>query len=105
MKVYCGNLFALGEQLEVVIASKNKSQVAKRIGESYYTVNGWWSETGNEDNIKLAFSNPNNPMVEKCISRNENNYTLQEFQEHIDKYCKPKTFTRQYIRRVNYERI
>ncbi len=98
MKIYRGSLFALGEQLEVVIASKNKSQVAKRIGETYYTVNGWWSETHNEDDIKLALDNPNNPMVQSCISRNEKNHTIQEFQKHIDEYCKPITFTRAYIK-------
>jgi hypothetical protein len=100
MKIYRGNLFAFGEQLEVVIASKNKSQVAKRIGETYYTINGWWNETGNDDDIKLALSNPNNPMVQECISRNEHGHTLQEFQEYINKYCKPKTYIRPYIRRM-----
>jgi len=99
MKVYSGSLFALGEQLEIVIASKSINQVAKRIGETHYIVSNYWTETGNEDDIKLALANPNNPIVVKCISRNEKNHTLQELQEHIDKYCKPKTYTRAYIKK------
>ena len=47
LKVYGGNLFALGEQVRVVLAARSINEVAKRIGETRYTVSRMWSETGN----------------------------------------------------------
>jgi hypothetical protein len=99
MKVYCGNIFALGEQVRAVMAARSFNAVAKRLGQTYYTISRMWSETGNDDEISRANERPGNPIVVSCLSRNEAGRSMQELQDSVDRTYQPKTYTRPYIRR------
>ena len=99
MKVYGGNLFALGEQIRAVMTARSINQVAYRLGETHYTISRMWGVTGNEKEIKAAREHPGNPIVISCLSRNERGVSLQELQDSVDRRYHPKTYTRPYIRR------
>lgn len=99
LKVYGGNLFALGEQVRVVMAGRSINQIAKRIGETHYTISRMWGETGNAEEIGKAENHPLSPVVVSCLSRNERGFSIKELQNAIDRICQPKSYKRPYIRR------
>lgn len=99
LKVYGGSLFASGEQVRVVMAASSINQVANRLGETHYTISRMWGETGNEMEILKATRHPLEPIVISCLSRNEGAVSMEEFQNSIDRTCKPKSYKRPYIRR------
>jgi|GEM_PF-4566308 len=99
LKVYGGNLFALGEQVRVVMAARSMNQVAKRLGETHYTISRMWSETGNEEEIRRAEGRPFTPIVVSCLSRNDNARSLKELQDSVDRRYEPKSYIRPYVRR------
>jgi len=98
-KVYGGNLFALGEQVRVVMAARSMNQIAKRLGETYYTISRMWGETGNEEEILKAEKHLGNPVVVSCLTRNERGSSIKEFQDDIDRAYQPKVYKRPYIRK------
>jgi hypothetical protein len=99
LKVYGGNLFALGEQVRVVMAARSFNQIAQRLGETYYTISRMWGETGNDKEIARAIRHPGNPVVISCLSRNEQGVSLKELQRVVDRAYKPRTYKRPYIKR------
>jgi len=99
LKVYGGNLFALGEQVRVVMAAKSINQVAHRLGETHYTISRMWGITGNEKDILEAGKHPGNPVVVSCLSRNDMGKSIKDFQDSINRMCHPKVYRRPYIRR------
>jgi len=97
LKVYGGCLFALGEQVRVVMEATSINQVAKRLGETHYTISRMWGETGNESEIVKAQENSGNPVVVSCLTRNTEERSIQELQDDINKTYQPKTYRRPYI--------
>ena len=99
VKVYGGLLFALGEQIRVVMAARSINQVANRLGETHYTISRMWGETGNEKEILEAEKHPFSPIVISCLSRNEGGKSIKEFQDCVDSVYKPRSYKRPYIKR------
>lgn len=99
LRVYGGRLFALGEQVRVVMAARSVNQVAKRLGETHYTISRMWGETGNEKEILKAEKHPFNPVVVSCLTRNEEERSIEEFQADMDRMYRPRVYKRPYIRR------
>lgn len=99
LKVYGGNLFALGEQVRVVMTARSVNQVAKRLGETHYTISRMWGETGNMEEILKAGKHPFNPVIVSCLSRNERGASIKELQNDVDRIYQPKSYKRPYIRR------
>ncbi len=62
LKVYGGQTFALGYQTRTVVAARNQQEVADIAHCSLYHVRGWWAETGNKEEIRLALKNPWTPV-------------------------------------------
>ncbi len=59
LKVYGGNLFNQDyKQERVVCAVANQKEVAELTKQSSYYVRGWWSITGNAEEIEKALANP-----------------------------------------------
>ena len=99
LKVYGGNLFALGEQVRVVMAARSINQIAKRLGETHYTISRMWGETGNTEEIKRAEKHPCTPVVVSCLTRNERGASIKELQDDIDRVYQPRAYKRPYIRK------
>ena len=45
-------------QVKTIIAAANQREAAKIVGCSLYEFRGWWTETGNVQEIKIAMSKP-----------------------------------------------
>lgn len=59
LRVYGGLLFNKNcKQERVVCAVNNQGEVVELTGSSLYYIRGWWSETGNEEEIKQAIAKP-----------------------------------------------
>lgn len=99
LRVYGGNLFALGEQVRVVMAARSFNQVATTLGETHYTISRMWAETGNKGELEKAKKSPLKPIVVSCLSQNQYGRSLEELQKGVEANYKPKTYKRPYIRR------
>lgn len=74
LKVYVGNLDGL---YEVVVATTSKKRVAALVNTTLHHVNEYFTDTGNEVQIKVALANPEVPYIRsyKLLgSRNTEDY-------------------------------
>lgn len=58
MRVYGGQKFKNGTQLRTIVAAKSKKKAAELVGESLHQFRQYWSETGNDIEIKTALKMP-----------------------------------------------
>ncbi len=59
LKVFGGMHFREGRCVRAVIAATSQKKAARIIGVSMYGFRGYWTETGNKDEIALALQYPN----------------------------------------------
>ena len=59
MKVF-GGLVHRGSrgQVRTVVAATSQAKAAEAVGENLSAFRGWWSETGNKDELAVAFGKP-----------------------------------------------
>ena len=73
LKVYCGCTFINGKQVKAIIATTSQKRVAEIIQEPLSRIRGYWSITGNENQIRIANSKPHT-LFHTSMNDWENNY-------------------------------
>lgn len=64
LKVYGGLVMRADGQKRAVIAAHNAQEVADAVGATAHYIRGYWSETGNEEEITQAMASPGTLLVE-----------------------------------------
>jgi hypothetical protein len=76
MRVYGGYHHVNGRQVRCVVAG-SVAQVAKAIHTTVYTINKYWSVTGNPVEINVAMLKPGTPFV---CDKNKYNARAKDYQ-------------------------
>jgi hypothetical protein len=80
LKVWCDNLTVRGKTVKAIVAAPTKKRAAELLKVSMSYFNNYFSETGNEEDIKTALARPEIVLVNKERFSGGVFVTLEEMQ-------------------------
>lgn len=71
MKVYGGLIFVNGKQVRAIVSAKSLKRASELTGVKYNHMRGYWCETGNDIELKIATASPETVFIATSASSKE----------------------------------